>query len=184
VLIHDPNMSEIWLLDKGIAEWTKQGIEIRERTAEYIRLGGNKQYLSELVVDVNIGRRPGHIIFSIIIPLLILVSLTWCVFWMDEESISSRVNISLVGILSVVAYYFVVLNNVPNIPYLTMMDAFMIATFLTLAATVVISFVVDKQNRVGHKSFGDKIDYVCRWAFPLGYMTITGLIVVIYMDMN
>jgi hypothetical protein len=184
VLIHDPNMSGIWLLDKGIAEWTKQGIEIRERTAEYIRLGGNKQYLSELVVDVNIGRRPGHIIFSIILPLLILVSLTWCVFWMDEESISSRVNISLVGILSVVAYYFVVLDNVPNIPYLTMMDAFMIATFLTLAATVVISFVVEKQNRRGSKSFGDKIDYVCRWAFPLGYVTINCLIVMVFMNLN
>src|SRR6056300_116795 len=69
-----------------------------------------------------------------------VLSSRWCVFWMDEETIASRVNISLVGILSVVAYYFVILGNVPKIPYLTMMDAFMISTFLMLAATVVISF--------------------------------------------
>lgn len=184
VLIHEPNMSGTWVQDKGIAEWTKQGINIKEKTAEYVRLGGNKQYFSELVVGINIGRRPGHIILSIILPLLILVSLSWCIFWMDEESIASRVNISLVGILSVVAYYFVVLDNVPDIPYLTMMDAFMIATFLTLAATVVISFVVEKQNRLGRKSIGDKIDYICRWAFPLGYATITGLIVLLYLNMS
>ena len=103
---------------------------------------------------------------------------------MDEESISNRVNISLVGILSVVAYYFVVLDSVPEIPYLTMMDAFMIATFLTLAATVVISFVVDRLNRSGKKNKGDQVDYACRWAFPLGYAMITGLIVLIYMNLD
>ncbi|MDG5469989.1 hypothetical protein P9J64_16850 [Deltaproteobacteria bacterium IMCC39524] len=184
VLVYEPEMTGTWVQDKGIAEWTKQGINIREKTAEYVRAGGSKQYYSELVVDINIGRRPGHIIFSIILPLLILVSLSWCVFWMDEESIASRVNISLVGILSVVAYYFVVLDNVPAIPYLTMMDAFMISTFLMLAATVVISFAVEKQNRSGRKGIGDQIDFVCRWAFPLGYTLITGLIVLVYMNVD
>jgi hypothetical protein len=184
VLVHDPNMSGDRARDKGIAEWAKRGIKIRERTAEHVRLGGSRQYISELVVDIGIARRPGHIVFSIILPLLILVSLTWSVFWMDEESISNRVNISLVGILSVVAYYFVVLDSVPEIPYLTMMDAFMIATFLLLAATVVISFVVDRLNRSGKKNIGDQVDYVCRWAFPLGYAMITGLIVLIYMNLD
>ena len=183
-LVYDPGMSGTWGQDRGIAEWTKQGINITEKTAEYVRAGGDKHLFSELVIDINIGRRPGHIIFSIVLPLLILVALSWCIFWMDEETIASRVNISLVGILSVVAYYFVVLNNVPKIPYLTMMDAFMISTFLTLAATVVISFVVDKQNRAGRKRIGDKVDYVCRWAFPLGYAIITGLIVLVFMNMD
>lgn len=183
VLVNESGMQGMWEQDKGIAEWTKQGINIRDNTAEYVRAGGYKQYYSELVVDINISRRPGHILFSIVLPLVILVALTWCVFWMDEETISSRVNISLVGILSVVAYYFVILGNVPRIPYLTMMDTFMISTFITLAATVVISFVVEKQNRAGRKRLGDKIDYVCRWAFPLGYAMITSLIVLVYMNM-
>jgi hypothetical protein len=39
-----------------------------ERTAEHVRLGGSRQYISELVVDIGIGRRPGHIVFSIILP--------------------------------------------------------------------------------------------------------------------
>jgi hypothetical protein len=184
LLVEDPNITGAWVVDEGIAEWEKQGIVIREQTAEYIFLGGNKQYFSELVVDVNIGRRPGHIILSIVLPLLILVSLTWCVFWMDQESLSNRVNISLIGILSVVAYYFAVLDRIPGIPYLTMMDVFIITTFFMLAATVVISFVVDKLNRRGKQEIGDKVDYVCRWAFPLGYASITGMIALIYMSLD
>ena len=184
ILAYEPKMTGTGIQDEGIAEWTKEGITLRERTAVYDRLEGEKRFISELVVDINISRRPGHIVFSIVLPLLILVALSWCIFWMDEESISSRVNISLVGILSVVAYYFVVLDNVPHIPYLTMMDAFIIATFLALADTVVISFVVEKQNRAGLKNIGDQIDYVCRWAFPLGYAAITSLILLIYMNMD
>jgi len=184
VLLKDPETTGTWLVDEGIAEWEKHGIEIREKTIEYSFLGGNKHQISELVVDVNIGRRPGHVILSIILPLLILVSLTWCVFWMDQESLSNRVNISLVGILSVVAYYFVVLDRIPGIPYLTMMDAFIITTFMMLAATVVISFVVDRLNRRGYEKIGDKLDYVCRWAFPLGYMSVIGVIALVYMSMD
>jgi len=115
-------------------------------------------------------------LFSIIFPLLILVSLTWIVFWLDEESVTDRVNISFIGILSVVAYYLVVQDSVPEIPYLTMVDAFMMATFLILAATVMISIVVDKFNRAGRKADGDRLDRICRWVFPLGYVFVTGLI--------
>ena len=34
--------------------------------------------------------------------LVLLVSLSWCVFWLDEELVTNRVNISFIGILSVV----------------------------------------------------------------------------------
>ena len=129
---------------------------------------------------MKLARRPVRILFSLVLPLLILVSLTWSVFWMDEESISNRINISLVGILSVVAYYFVIQDSVPRISYLSMMDAFMIGTFLLLAASVVISIVVDKLNRAGRTPTGDRVDRVCRWAFPTAYVVLTTLIVILF----
>jgi len=177
ILVHDDRLAGSWTQDSGIADWTKLGMDIEARPMQYTLKDGQKRLFSEVLVTITIARRPGHILFSIILPLLILVSLTWCVFWMDEESISNRVNISLVGILSVVAYYFVVLDSVPKLPYLTMMDAFMIATFLVLAASVVVSIVVDKLNRHGREGTGDKLDYTCRWAFPVGYVALTVLIV-------
>lgn len=180
VLIFSDAMAGSWQQDTGIAEWKKMDVEIKERPLEYVMMDGNKRISSELVVTLNIGRRPGHFLFGIILPLLILVSLSWCVFWMDEESISNRVNISLVGILSVVAYYFVIQDTVPKIPYLTMMDAFIIATFIILAASVVVSIVVDKLDRAGRKETGNRIDYACRWLFPLGYLVIILLIVLLF----
>ena len=179
-LVHADSMSGTWQQDSGIAEWAKLGLKLEEQAFEYVHRDGVKRVVSQLLVKIDVARRPGHVLFSIIFPLLILVSLTWIVFWLDEESVTDRVNISFIGILSVVAYYLVVQDSVPEIPYLTMVDAFMMATFLILAATVMISIVVDKYNRAGRKADGDKLDRICRWVFPLGYVLVTTLIALVF----
>jgi len=178
LFLHRPELVGAWDQNAGIADWESTGLEIEERPTVIEMLSGGERTYTQLVIAIELRRRPGHILFSIILPLLILVSLTWSVFWMDEESISDRVNVSFVGILSVVAYYFVVLDSVPQIPYPTMMDAFMITTFFILAGTVIVSFVVDKLNKSGRKETGDRVDRVCRWAFPLGYVVVTSLVVI------
>jgi hypothetical protein len=183
-LVHTEWMSGTWQQDAGIAEWTKRGLQIEDRPMEYDHFGGYAEVFSQLLVKIDVARRPGHILFSIILPFLVLVSLTWSVFWLGEESVSNRVNISFVGILSVVAYYLVVQDSVPKIPYLTMLDAFMIATFLILAATVVINIVVDKRNRAGRKAEADRLDHMCRWGFPLGYALVTALIALIFSNLD
>ncbi len=183
VLVPDEFMSGASAQDEGIAEWNKLGIEIEEVPHTQISMDGHPEVYSQLVVTIHLERRPGHTLFSIILPLLILVSLTWSVFWMDEESISSRVNVSFVGILSVVAYYFVVLDRAPEIPYLTLMDAFMIATFLALAGSVVINFVADHLNRTDREKLGNRVDRICRWAFPVGYSAGIGLLVVFFLTL-
>ena len=57
-----------------------------------------------------------------------------------------------------------------------MMDVFIIATFMILAATVVMSIVVDKLNRAGRKDDGDRLDRISRWAFPLCYTLVAAVI--------
>jgi hypothetical protein len=99
---------------------------------------------------------------------------------MDDETISNRINISFIGILSVVAYYFVIQDNIPNISYLTLIDVFIIVTFFILAASVIISVVVDKLNKAGRENTGNRIDFISRWAFPCGYALLSLLIAVFF----
>jgi hypothetical protein len=103
---------------------------------------------------------------------------------MDQEGLADRVNIQFVGILSVVAYYFVIKDSVPEIDYLTLMDTFIIASFLMPAAGVVISLVVDRLNRRGRAELGDKLDQVCRWSFPLGYVLTCVALVIVFFQME
>jgi len=180
ILVPDGKLGGTWNQDMGVAEWTDQRVSFEENPRDLIRFNGNRRTVSEYVVTIGLKRRPLHMIISIIFPLVLLVSLSWCVFWLDEESVTNRVNISFIGILSVVAYYLVIQNSVPKINYLTLIDAFILLTFVILAASVVVSIAVDKYNLAGRKEAGDRIDYISRWAFPSAYITISGLLGIIF----
>lgn len=180
VLVPDDGLSRTWSQNMGIAEWKREAVQLAERSIEIELFDGTRYPISEFVATIDIERQPLHVLASIILPLVVLVCLTWSVFWMDEESISNRINISFIGILSVVAYYFVILDSVPKVSYLTLIDAFMIATFLVLAAAAIVNILVDKLNRRGDEQLGDRVDQVCRWAFPVSYASMTVLLVVVF----
>lgn len=184
VLVPDDRMSRTWEQTEGIAGWTRVGVTTQERLVELANDTGSPRPVSEVVTTVIVKRQPHHFLISIVLPLLLLVSLTWVVFWMDEESITDRINISFVGILSVVAYYFVILSSIPDISYLTLMDAFIIATFFVLVGGVVVNVAVDKLNKAGRKAVGDRVDRTCRWAFPMAYALITLIVTLVFFSLN
>ena len=155
-------------------------ISFSERIIELKSMSGEIQSKSEIVTTINIKRLPHHFLLSTILPLVVLVCLSWIVFWMDEESMTDRINVSFIGILSVVAYYFVIQDSIPNISYFTLIDCFIIVTYFILAASVLVSVVVDKLNKSDKVEMGDKIDHTSRWAFPAFYISITLIITMIF----
>jgi len=76
-----------------------------------------------------------------------------------------------------VAYYFVVLDGVPEIPYITLMDAYMIANLVIMATSTIMNIFVGLSLRSERREIGKRIDRFCRWAFPFGYLATTGLLV-------
>lgn len=183
VLIPDDRLARTWNQNMGIADWSRQNVTMHERPVEIAYFDESVSQVSELVVNIQIKRRPTHLLVSIILPLIILVALTWCVFWMDNESISSRVNITFIGILSVVAYYFVILDNIPEVSYLTLIDAFIISTFMILSAGVVLSVVMETLGHENKVELARKVDRTCRWAFPLGYFLASALLGIIFFNL-
>lgn len=169
VLVPDDRLARTWNQNLGIADWTRKSVTMEERPTEIAYFDETISEVSEFVVTVEIKRRPTHMIVSLLFPMILLVSLTWSIFWMDNETLATRVNITFVGILSVVAYYFVILDTVPEVSYLTLVDAFIISTFVILAASVVVTVAIENYGGDDKAAMAAKVDRVCRWAFPLAY---------------
>ena len=183
VLVPDNRLARTWNQNPGIADWSREGVSMEERGIDIAYFDESHSEISEFVVTVEIKRRPTHMIISIILPMVLLVSLTWSVFWMDNETLANRINITFIGILSVVAYYFVILNNVPEVSYLTLTDAFIISTFLILAAGVVITVVMENYTREDKPERAARVDRICRWAFPLAYFLSSALLGIIFLSL-
>ena len=151
-----------------IPQWTftEVGLSIRERPAPY---AGRRGVTTSLVVSVDAKRRPFFIVRLVMIPLAVIVLLSFSVFWMDRSSLGDRISVSFIGILTCVAYQIVMAEFLPHISYFTLMNGFLNLSFLTMCATVVVNLVVGALDQKGKHEVGNRVDHRCRWIFPLTY---------------
>jgi len=155
----------------SIPQWIFKGasVSIGERTAAY---AGHGDIASTFVVSMEVQRKPMFMLRLVIFPLVLIVMLSWSVFWMDRSSLGDRTSVSFVGILTAVSYQIVVSGSMPQISYLTLTNAFVNLSFSIMCATVVINLVVGAVDKVGKHETGDHIDRLCRWIFPLVYFGV------------
>lgn len=160
----------------NVAGWDLRSLEMAaSRTNLYI--GSLDKTFSRIVTTITLQRHSGQIVWDILLPLGVLVSMVWSIFWLDSEDVADRLNISFIGVLTIVAYQFVVIDNMPRMAYLTFTDTLLLISFLITSATIPQSLLLRRLIRKGRKAAADRIDRACRWAFPLGYaLTTAGLL--------
>ena len=167
------NIDEIF----QIPQWHLTGIKssIGSRNTPLIGKGATT---STFVVSIDLQRRSFFIIRLVILPLIIIVMLSWSVFWMDKSSLGDRISVSFIGILTAVTYQVVLSEILPRISYVTLInDGFLAISFLIMSMTVIVNLRVGYLDRHGKSETGDRLDYRCRWMFPLIYF---GFLLVIF----
>jgi hypothetical protein len=157
-----------------IPQWDFTGLRLStgQREAPYV---GKKGVSSTLLLSLDVHRRPFFMLRLVVIPLVLIVILSWSVFWMDRSSLGDRINVSFIGLLTAVAYQVVVSEILPHIAYVTLMNAILSFSFIIMCAAVVINLVVGELDKRGNAQAGDLVDYRCRFIFPIVYF---GLILV------
>lgn len=130
---------------------------------------------SRFVLAVEIERASSFYVWKVLLPLLIILALSWSIFWMTEESFATRSRVSATGVLTIVAYQFAAAGNLPRVAYLTLLDKIMIVSFGLLAVTVLQSLWV-KRHQETDMERARSIDRASRWVFPLVYAASIALI--------
>ncbi|MGH8550839.1 MAG: hypothetical protein ACRERU_20020 [Methylococcales bacterium] len=152
------------------------GASAREKAAPH---AGKRGVSSTFVLDMEVKRQSMFMLRLVVLPLFLIVVLSWSVFWMDRSALGDRINVSFVGILTAVAYQMAVGDILPEISYMTLMNSFLNISFWVMCVTVVIHLIVDIKDRQGDSASGDLIDRRCRWIFPLVYFGSLSVVVAI-----
>lgn len=154
-----------------VPQWTVDRVNtsIREHVSPY---AGKLGRSSAFIMTIDMHRQPFYMLRLVVLPLALIVVLTWSVFWMDTSALGDRLSISFIGILTAVAYQMVVSGVMPQISQVTLMNAFLNFSFIVMCATVVINLVVGIMNRQGQTQRAKSIDRRCRWLFPLMYLVL------------
>ncbi|MEJ6540835.1 MAG: hypothetical protein QNL94_10635, partial [Halioglobus sp.] len=169
----DPASSGIWDDDEHkveIPQWYSP--ELSSSVVEYrpSYLDGRDGHLSAFRVQIDIERDPRYTLRLVGLPVIIFVILSWSVFWMDRSSVGDRMDITFMGILTVVAYQIMFSGSLPKISYPTILGSFMMISFVTMCASVVVNLRVWVLDSRGLFENGDRLDQRSRYLFPIVYV--------------
>ena len=130
-------------------------------------LGADK-LSSTFVVDIDLTRKPGFVLRTVILPMLLIVFLTFSIFWLDIKSVHDRLNVSLIGLLTITAYQLVISDFLPHVAYFTLMQGIIMISLITISISIVISMYMSVM--IDAKPKLEKLNMVCRVLLPFSYI--------------
>ncbi len=152
----------------NIAQWRLLNLDMVSGLADYRYYGASKQ-LSEIRLNITLERRSANIVWKVIVPLIVLVLLMWGVFWLEVDNLSDRLNVAFIGILTIVAYQFLIDGAMPRISYFTFTDTVLLYSFLVMCLTIVESLILYSMCKAGHTQAAERLDHAAQWLFPMIY---------------
>ena len=144
-----------------LAEWDAGGYDLAiEPFKTQIR------YLPGFEFKMQFKRRVQFYIWKTMIPLSLVIFMSWTVFWVHPKHLEAQIAITVTSMLTLVTFQFLLSNILPPLSYLTKMDVFIFGAnfivFLALIETVVSSYFYDRER----KDLAEKIDLWSRYFFP------------------
>ena len=102
------------------------------------------------MLEFEIERKSGYYISKIILPIILILIICWSAVWIDPKEIESRLTITIVCLLSLIAYNFVIDSELPKLEYLTIMDYIILISYVYAAIPnflSIYSFALIKKNK-------------------------------------
>ena len=132
------------------------------------------QTYSEHQFVLNVSRKKGFYFTKVISISLLIVLMSWIVFFIDVSDLQGRIGFSITAFLALTAHNFVINDLLPMISYLTTMDYIVLGTNILVFFTVIESFVV---ARVAARYSVEKAKKVDLYSFfgCLGFFSLLSL---------
>ena len=122
---------------------------------------------SGYVFEFTARRDLQYYILKVILPLILIVIMSWAVFWTDPVHGSAQLSVAVTSMLTLIAYRFTVDTQLPRLPYMTRLDVFfLISTLLVFFSLieVVVTMILDNNQQTERAK---TIDRYCRAIFPV-----------------
>ncbi len=164
---------QVWIQDglKGaggispsvtLPDWTIEKWEVKPLV---YALAPRHQY-SSYAFEFTASRNVEHYLLKVILPLVLIVIMSWVVFWTDPTNSNTQFSVAVTSMLTLIAYRFAVDTQLPRLPYMTRLDAlFLTSTLLVFFSLIeVLATTILDNNQQTERA--KKLDRYCRVIFP------------------
>ena len=129
--------------------------------------------LAMVSYEFEIDRYVDYYVWKIILPLGIIVCMSWLVFWIDPTQLGPQIGLSATSVLTLIAYRFLLGNLVPRVSYLTRMDLFILGATVLVFVALIEAVTTCSLTTQGRQEAARRLDRVSRVVFPTAFTVVT-----------
>ena len=151
-----------------IADW-----QIGRGNVQSSLFGAAGRELPSIVYQFGAVRHTGYWVWKVMFPLILIVGMSWTVFWIDPAEIGAQVGTATASMLTLIAYRFALGSLLPRVSYFTGMDSFITAATLLVFMALLVAILTGRLAASEHGELARRIDLACRGVFPLTFAGVT-----------
>ncbi len=155
---------EEWILGNAKVEITEH-TELLKESSRFIFAFHGERHLNYYLV-------------RILLPTIIIILVSWFTFFLKDYG--KRIDLANGNLLLFIAFNFTIGNDLPRLGYLTLMDTFLISTFVITGLVALANVVLKRMERHGKTDMINRIDTIGIWGYPIFYFGARGLLFLIY----
>lgn len=118
------------------------------------------------------SRKTGYFVVNIFIPLVLIVMMSWSVFWIDPADGGTQIGVATTTMLTLIAFRFAIDNSLPKISYLTRLDPFVMASTVLVFLSLFEAIITSRLTKTGFHERALKIDRWSRLVFPSIFVAV------------
>ena len=126
--------------------------------------------IGSVQVFITLERNSFSYLLKFAFPIIFIVLISWGVFWVDPKDIKTRAELSIISLLSLIAFNFVISDKLPDLNYLTLLDSLVLTSYLFAGAATIISIMVNIYARKKYTKLVAMIDHQARVWGPIVYI--------------
>ena len=159
-----------------IPGWEKKSYDL-SYVSEHLIGMMDGEYSQGFSLEIELERKIGYYIFKVIFPIILILSICWASVWINPRELESRLTITIVCLLSLIAYNFVIDSELPKLEYLTVLDWIILISYIYATIPNILS-VYSFRISTTNKLMCEKVEGLAR---EFGLVSYIGLIVLIIM---
>ena len=121
--------------------------------------------IARVTFYIEVEREVGYFIWTMMLPLVLIVLMAWTVFWIDPKFLPSQVGVSTASVFSMMAYRTALRLALPKVSYMTKADVFILGCTVLVFSALAHAIATGRLAKTGSEDLARVMDRWARWIY-------------------
>ncbi len=121
--------------------------------------------LAGYTFNIVAQREAAYFIWTMMLPLTLIVLMAWMVFWIDPSFLPSQIGLSTASVFSLIAYRTALRLALPAVTYMTKADIFILGTTVLVFGALAHAVGTGRLAKTGREELARSIERWVRWVY-------------------